>query len=178
MPYRGDTRTTSNRYFFNGPSTFTSGQFTTMADWLVDEEKVLISTSSSAQITEAIHYDAGSDVPVATRTYTQAGTASSPGGTTAPGDCANLVRFSTTQRTSKNHPIYLFKYWKPARCAVSENGADAVPSAFVTLLQTYGNDLVAGHSDGTQTRKLCGPYGAVAQGAFVETEITHRDFPR
>ena len=112
------------------------------------------------------------------KTYSQAGTGGSLGGTQAPGDCAMLVRFSTDQRTSKNHPIYLFKYIKPGRCAVSELGADALPANMTTALNTYGSHIVSGFSDGTTTRHVCGPFGAVALDHLTETYITHRDFRR
>lgn len=178
MPYRGGTKEYSNRYFFTGDD-FTLSQFQTLADALRDLEKPLYSSASSdVTIIGAVQYDAGSDVPVATRTYSTAGTGSALGGTQAPGDCAMLVRFSTDQRTSKNHPIYLFKYIKPARCAVSETGADALPANMTSALNTYGSSLIAGLSDGTSTRHMCGPFGAVGLDHLTETYVTHRDFPR
>lgn len=178
MPYRGGTKEYSNRYFFTGDD-FTLSQFQTLADALRDEEKVLYSNAGSdVTITGAVQYDAGSDVPVATRSYSTAGTGSALGGTQSPGDCAAVVRFSTDQRTSKNHPIYLFKYIKPGRQQVSETTADLLPTAFKSALDTYGSHLVAGLSDGTSTRHVCGPFGAVALDHLTETYVSHRDFPR
>jgi hypothetical protein len=178
MPYRGGTKTYSNRYFFTGDD-FTLTQFQTLADLLVAEEKVLYSSAASdVTIVSAVQYNAGSDVPVATRSYSQAGTGSALGGTQAPGDAAMVVRFATDQRTSKNHPIYLFKYIKPARIAVSETAADTLPSAMTTALNTYGTHIVSGFSDGTSTRHVCGPFGAVALDHLTETYVSHRDFPR
>jgi hypothetical protein len=86
-----------------------------------------------------------------------------------------MARFSTSQRTSKNHPIYLFKYWHGTLVA---NGAavDVIDPTQLTRYQSFASDIVAGFSDGSSTRHVTGPYGAVALGGLVTQWVHHRDF--
>jgi broad specificity polyphosphatase/5'/3'-nucleotidase SurE len=86
------------------------------------------------------------------------------------------MRFSTTQRSTKNHPIYLFKYLHGIRYS-SGTPSDTLGAAWLTAMNEWGDDLVAGISDGTNTRILCSPRGAVAQARTTLTTIRHRDFP-
>lgn len=175
VPYRGNTTLWSNRYFWNQTALPTTGdQDAIVAALKVDEELVF---TSRVNYVEAIWYAAGSDVPVRTVSMSGGGTMSASGTAATPGDCATLIRFSTTQRTSKNHPIYLYKYYHDARY-----GSGGDPDTVVTVqegnLQQLGNLLVNGITVGATTYKLAGPHGAVAQGAVAKTLITHRDFPR
>jgi hypothetical protein len=149
--------------------------WTTLFDAITAAEKVIYGTDQ--QITEALGYAAGSEVPVATKTYALTGT----GGWTAPhlpGDCAALVRYATAVRTSKNHPLYLFNYYK----GIYTRGTgheDEINTGQVTAIQNYANAWIgAGFSDGTSSYKRGGPNGASATGALLEQYVTHRDFPR
>lgn len=175
VPYRGDTREWSNRYFWNQTALPSQSDRDAIVAALLVKEKPLC--ASRVHWLRAIWYAAGSDVPVYEQTLTGSGTMSEAGTDETPGDCATLIRFSTTQRTSKNHPIYLFKYYHDAHIA---NGGD--PDSVVTVqhqnLDAMGQLLVDGISQGGTTYKLAGPYGAVAQGYVASTKITHRDFPR
>lgn len=172
--YRGGTRTWSNRYHLTGTAP-TDAEFDVLAEALQDLEEVCFTTGVT--FTEGVCYQAGSDVPV--RTVSLSGTGSfSPatGRIQCPGDAAAVVRFATTQRTSKNHPIYLFKYYHGVY-AQQTSQPNNVGDDQGTLFQALGDALVAGISDGVGTRELCGPFGAVAQSALLLTWVRHRDFP-
>jgi hypothetical protein len=97
-----------------------------------------------------------------------------------PGDCAALVRYTTTQRTSKNHPIYLFNYYHGVyrADAASASQYDDLQTGQGTAMTTYAGSWVTGFSDGTNAYKKAGPRGAVAQSGAAESKITHRDFLR
>jgi hypothetical protein len=171
--YKGGTKLWSNRYFLNQTSIDTSAHFNTLADAVVAAEKLSLGTWTT--ITEVTGYNGGSELPVYTRTYTTVGTYAKGTDQIPPLEVSALIRYSTTQRTSKNHPLYLFNYVRGA-CQSSSSNHEAVPGAYMTVLQTYANAWVAGFSDGVTTYKRAGPHGAVAQGAFVHDELTHRDF--
>jgi hypothetical protein len=126
-------------------------------------------------IVETIGYNGGSDVPVYSKTYSTAGTSAATGNY-PPLEVAALVRYSTTQRTSKNHPIYLFNYYHNLLVNSTSGQQDKLSASQKTLLETYATAWVSGFSDGVTTYKKAGPRGAVAQGSFVEEYVTHRDF--
>jgi hypothetical protein len=177
--YRGQTRLFSNRYHFNGGTPADSAHWTTLCDAIVTAEKAIhISTPNATTITQAVGYAAGSDVPVFTKTYATVGTLA-PGGTIpmAPGDTAGLIRYSTTARTSKNHPVYLFNYYHGV-CTNGVGSEDLMWSTQKTAHGVYAAAWIAGFSDGTITAVRAGPNGATATGHFEETYLTHRDLPR
>lgn len=93
------------------------------------------------------------------------------------GDVTALIRYATDQRTSKNHPVYLFNYY---HAAMREDGtSDSLSTQQKSTLETLATDLTDGTwSDGTNTLHRAGPNGAVATGFLVEQYLTHRDFPR
>jgi hypothetical protein len=171
--YRGNTKRWSNRYFWTGSNPTGTSAWETLMDAIVADEKICY--GNSVTVVECVGYNAGSEIPVHTKTYSVAGTCSTTGATLATGDSCVLIRFSTDQRTSKNHPIYLFKYIHGALKATSDPGDN-----LLTLQYNHAGDFAAaeitGYSvDGT-TRHLCGPRGAVALGYFVSPYIHHRDF--
>lgn len=172
--YRGVTRTWSNRYHFNGGTPADSAHWTTFANAIVAAEAAALATTTT--ITETIGYAAGSDVPVFTKSYSTVGTVTPTGGQATPGDVATLVRYSTTARTPKNHPVYLYNYYHDAYNSASQK--DQPLAALKTALGTYAGTWVTGISDGTNTYVRAGPNGATAVGSVVEAELTHRDFPR
>lgn len=172
--YRGVPRTWSNRYYLNATSIDTQAHFNTLADAVVAAEKLAL--VPQVTITKVEYYAPGSDVAVWSRTYSTAGLLTVTG-VRAPGDCAALVRFTTTQRTTKNHPLYLFNYFHGADVQ-AVNNQDSLTAAHVSALGTYANGWVSGFSDGVTTYKKAGPRGAVATGYTVEPFVTHRDFPR
>lgn len=173
--YRGQTKDWSNRYHFTNSAPDTPAKWLAFSDTVVAAEKVIF--GGLVTIVGTYGYAAGSDIPVYSKTYTQAGTGVFTGALPAPGDAAALCRYSTADRTEKNHPLYLFQYWHSA-LVDSTTGGDALKTTQATAMQAYANQWVAGFSDGSVTHKRCGPNGNVATAALVNANITHRDFPR
>lgn len=132
--------------------------------------------TSGCTIIGSVGYAAGSEVPVWSESVSVPGTL--VGGTPVPGDCAAMLRWSTTQRTSKNHPIYLFNYFHMPNWSGSGN-SDLLWSTQQTALNNFAVKFAsggAGFSDGTVTYHRAGPYGAVGQIGKCDTYIRHRDF--
>lgn len=172
--YRDQTRLWSNRYHFNGGTPADGTHWHTFMDAVTAAEKLIL--PSPVQIVEALGYAAGSEVPVATKTYALTGTASVSGGTIQAGDVAGLIRYATAARTSKNHPVYLFNYYHGVYNQTAE--LDKLNGSLVTLYNTYAGAWISGFSDGSLTLVRAGPNGATATGSVTEVYLTHRDFPR
>lgn len=132
---------------------------------------------SSVTIVSAVGYAGGSELPVHSKTYTTAGDGTFSGAVEVPGEVAALVRYSTTARSTKNHPIYLFNYYHHMGYP-SGGPTDDLEGGTKAALETYADAWLAGFSDGTITAVRAGPNGATATSRFVEPKLTHRDFPR
>ena len=174
--YKGGTREWGNRYHFSGGTPADLSHWTTLAGNVRDAE--IAALAANQVMVKWIGYGPGSDEPVASGTLSGSGalTVTSPV-QASPLEVSALLRWSTDQRSSKNHPIYLFSYIRGAlRQTDVEN--DALGTAMKTALTTYGNAWVTGFSDGANTYHRAGPNGAVALGVSVPTYVTHRDFPR
>lgn len=175
LSYRGNPIVWSNRYHFNGGLPADGAHWTTLSDAIVTAEKAVLPTNQ--QIVQTYGYAAGSDVPIFAKTYTTNGTYSFGTLARAPGDAAALVRYATTARTPKNHPIYLFNYYH-AVYIEDQADPDVLAPTQKTAFQTYATAWIAGFSDGANSYTRAGPNGASAVGSIVNAWLTHRDFPR
>lgn len=166
----------SNRYHFLGGTPADATHWHTLTDAIVTAEKAI--HGGDTVIVEATCYAAGSDVPVASKVYSTAGTC-----TVVTGDaiqalevCA-LGRWSTAERTSKNHPIYLMSYWHGVWTNTADLWAESLDSDQKSAMNTYGAAWISGFSDGSITATRAGPNGQAATGYLTEEYVTHRDFP-
>jgi hypothetical protein len=176
--YRGTTRQWSNRYHFDNLAPADNTKWTTLADAVVLAEKAIyMPISTQFKIVMAVGYDAGSEIPVFSKAYSTVPTGSFANAVDTPGDVAAMVRYSTSAKSAKNHPIYLYNYYHAAKGSTALT-MDQLNAAQLTAIQTYANAWVTGFSDGAVTHHRCGPQGHVATAALVNGFLRHRDFPR
>lgn len=176
MPFKGGTRTYANRYHFNGGTPADATHWHTLMDAVTAAEKLILTPTST--ITQAVGYAAGSDVPVASKAYSLAGTVTSAAGAVGTqGEAAALARWGTNARSTKNHPIYCFNYYHNTYMDPSGGNGDKLDSHVVTAMNTYGAAWITGFSDGTITAVRASPAGHAATGYLTEEWLTHRDFP-
>jgi len=180
MTYRGVVKRWSNRYHFDQDAPTTSGRWTTFSDAIVSAEAQCYRPFASfgSRFVEAVGYAAGSEIPVFTKVYASDGVGAFASAAGTPGDAAALVRLSTADRSSKNHPVYLFSYHHTPAYDTTV-GADTLNPSQLAAMNTYHTHWVTGFSDGTVTHKRCRPNStSLATGVLVEPLITHRDLPR
>lgn len=173
--YEGGTKAWSNRYFVTGDDP-SDAQFVAIVSAIKTLEANCF--TSVVSYDEAVGYHAGSELPVWSETLSgSGGLTPATGRVRCPGDCVGIVRFSTDARTTKNHPVYLFKYYHGVYAQQSSQ-PDNIGDDFYAAYDALGAGLVTGVSDGSTTRHICGPRGAVAIGHTVQSYVRHRDFPR
>lgn len=172
-PYRGGVKRFANRYHFDGGFPSGTSPANTLMDAVVNAEKAIYYPYVS--IVEALLYPASTNVASFSKTYTTAGTLSGTGGDYTPLENCVLLRYSTTQRSTRNHPIYLFNYFHGAMIILAQTDG-LVWSTQKTAVNTYGTAWISGFSDGTNTYHRAGPNGAVAQTRLVNDYIHHHDF--
>jgi hypothetical protein len=163
----------SNRYFISAAAP--SGQHVNAMDAVCNLEVAIY--PSVVEIVKAEYIQAGSDLPVNEKTYTLTGTFAAANMQGTPGDCAAVVKYTTSQRTSKNHPIYLFNYYHGVVCNATLP-ADHLHAAQKTAIEAYAQDWVNGitYGGGAGVLLRCGPRGAIALSRSVDQYIRHRDF--
>lgn len=135
-------------------------------------------STRGARIIEAVGYAGGSEVPVFQKTYAVEGTGTWISSATAAGDSAFLTRYSTNDRSSKNHPVYCFNYYHAPQQDAGAGGQDILLSTQRTAAQTYASSWVTGFSDGATNHIRSRPNGNAVNGSLVELMLTHRDLPR
>lgn len=176
MPFKGGSRLWSNRYHFTGGTPADATHWHTLMDNVVTAEKAIY--LAGVVIVEAFGYAAGSDVSVAEKAYSTAGTLTPVAGAVrTAGESAALLRFSTAAVSTKNHPIYLFNYFHGACVPNSSTLNDQLDTNQKSAIETYAGSWITGFSDGTITAHRAGPTGHVATGHVTEEWVTHRDFP-
>ncbi len=174
--FKGGLRLWSNRYHFLGGTPADATHWHTLMDAVTAAEKAVLPTRQT--IVEAVGYAAGSDVPVASKVYSLAGTLTLvTGNQLQAGEVCALVRYSTAARTTKNHPIYLFNYYHGTATHDAAGDDDLLDANQKAALASYATAWIAGFSDGTITAARASPNGAAATGSLVEEYVTHRDFP-
>jgi len=173
--YRGSLKRWSNRYYIANPVSITPTQAVQMLDAVTTHEQAIY--PSAIKIVEGLAYNPPSDVPIFEKTYNLVGTLVDANGTPAPGDAAAVIRYGTTQKTSKNHPIYLFNYFHGVLFNFTAN-ADTLSPVQKAALDVYGAAWVTGitYGGGIGVVNKAGPYGAVAQNHLVLDFVRHRDF--
>lgn len=172
--YYETTRTWANRHHFSGGTPADTTHWQTLANAVVAAQKATV--DSAETIVGVNGYAAGSDVPVYTETISVAGTLSVASGVKLPLQCNGLIRWSTDQRTSKNHPIYLFSYMRPCYF-ISGAHADVLAATYTTALGTYADAWITGFSDGANTYHRAGPNGAVGTGRYIFPYVRTHRFP-
>src|SRR3982751_3636823 len=107
--YRGSLRRYSNRYHFNGGTPADNAHWTTLCQAIGPYELNII--PSDNHVVEYVGYAAGSELPVFSLADNSAGGFATAGAIEMPGDSACVLRWNTTARSVRNHPIYLFNYF-------------------------------------------------------------------
>jgi len=177
--YRDGVKLWGNRYHFEGDTPADNAAWTTFADAITAAEKAIFGPDTT--IVEAVGFDHTTATPtnpqgfaVFTKGYSLAGTGVFSS-VEAPGDCAALVKYATTARSVKNHPVYLSNYYHGVHLVAG--GGDDIDTAQVAAIEAYATAWLTGFSDGTGNRQRCGPHGAAAVSRVVGTFARHRDFP-
>lgn len=173
--YRGEVREFSNRYCIGTTAPPDDAHWEALLDAIVLQEKTIYDDFSGggAKIVAGVAYDVGNDVPVYSKSYSVDGTYNATGTAGVPGDCAALVRYSTPDRSTKNHPVYCFNYYHAMRA--SGGGGDTIAASQVTALENYATAWLTGFSDGTTTFHRSRPTGDLCTARHVPTLFTHRD---
>ena len=173
--YRDATKLWSNRYHFNGPAPTTHGYFSTMLTNIAAAEAAAL--PSAVTVVRGELLPAGSDVPTYDDTISVAGTLSTTGFGSTPGDCAAVLRFGTPARSSKNHPIYLFNYFHNVFMDAPDE-VDTLNTGQADAMLTFAEDWVSGitFGGGAGVVVRCGPRGANGLVGSVLPFVRHRDF--
>jgi len=172
FPFEGGTKEFSNRYYFDGA---VPGDWNALFDAIVNLEKACY--TGEVTIIGAHGFAPGSDVAVANKTYTTAGTISATGSASCPPDVAIVLRQATGKLSSKNHVVYVFSYYHGVRVANSETAGGTLLTSQKNAVQALGDAWNTGIVVGGRTYKRTTPDGHTVTGALAHTWAGHRDFP-
>jgi hypothetical protein len=173
-PYRGGLKEWSNRMHFGPGFPPDAGHWNALYTDIRDSWKTI--TLPTTEFIGARGYQPGTDVPVWETSDTTVGTyVPGTGVGTVLESCA-LTKYTTDQRTSKNHPIYLFE-WHHGVMVVNGGSYDELLSGLHTGWKNRGDNWIAGITDGTSVYHRQGPRGASGLTASVDLYVHHRDFP-
>lgn len=172
--YEGGFKTWSNRYHFLGGTPADNAHWTTLFNAISAVEKQCL--TSRHTITGWTGYGAGSDVPLAGGTASVAGTFTIGTNVETPLEVSALVKWQTDVRTSKNHPIYLFKYYRGGLMQSTSGDHEQLSTNQASNLASYAANWVSGFSDGANNYNIAGPNGAAGFTPSVAGMLTHRDF--
>lgn len=169
----------SNRYHIGTAVPADNAHWTTFANAVVGNEATLYRTfaTGGARIVEAVGYAPGSEVPVFSKVYTTDGSMTPSNWVPIPGDAAAVIRYSTPDRSTKNHPVYCFNYYHAVGGEAGGVYNDACNAHFLTVAATYAAAWITGFSDGTTTFHRSRPTGDLCTGAIVLPLLSHRDLP-
>jgi hypothetical protein len=134
--------------------------------------------AGGCSIVATVGYAGGSEIPVYNKTYNLDGSGGFTSWSPLPGDVAAVARYSTSDRSSKNHPIYCFNYYHSVAAVAGAGNQDELHAQQKSHITTYAADWIAGFSDGTVTHNRTRPDGNLCTGDFVLPLVSHRDLPR
>lgn len=173
--YKGGTKRWSTRWHFTPAVNPTTAVFATLANDLDPYLAAIVTPRTSLK--EYVGYYAGSEVPVWSADRNQAGTFNPGTFRVTPLESCAVTRYGTTQRTSKNHPIYLFQYTHDVLVEPSQSDYELLNNDQQENIRQLAQKWVDGFVISGSTYMKTGPYGAVAQNCRINDYISHRDFP-
>lgn len=181
--YRGTLEEWSNTYHFTNDAPADQTKWLTFANAVIALEKLALHTGT--RIIRVTGHKAGVKPRDFFHDYLALGTqvsgtlALQAGNVPTPGDCADWVRWATSQFTSLGKPIYLRSYYHDSAVGNTRTTCDTVGTNRKAALETYATAWNTGISDGAVTHARSGPNGAVGLTPILGSQfITTRTLER